>query len=872
MNSYSSFQAAVLELRSPDGHNPTKVWKYPVQWSNIDAVLSTSGTGVNAIDGNANAIASTLLKSHFVPVAVTQITCGSFTFSTMNQTLPAYWGERWELFKQRYAESRWMWLRGIREVEFWNEPDLSSNTCMDLSTTWLDMYTLSSTAIQNAYNDFNTDVANQQISCPLYNSVCPFTPYVIVSAFAKTSFSSTGSFGQTTVTNEHLLFPPFMKNFSSSWYNLHAYSYHSYDKSGASQGTDSATITTALGTTHDSVHAPPLPVHVTEHASHTASNFAPLNVTTDDVLQASRLASQILYQAMYGIGSMLFKMTMTPDGTTGTAVKKNGIMFADNTNYPFRVGDTTASAEAARIVIRRIQGSRPLLACTFKSNNIGSSDYRTCLTVVSSNQYDILLVNDASDSKTASTADKPYTFDLSMNLGPLSVPSGAVVMVIEFSRDSSTVSHTYHGEISDIISLDASLNVSHYVPIGAVMSFSITRSPQVAVALPTVDDTYVAAGRWFSSSAFSTSSVLKVGTSATFNHSSTNVAALQFNIPSNYKNANFIVLELVVASMTGHNESISSVVGTSRASSWSAGSLSWKSASYALRTPVNVSYVNKVSYDFVDFGSVDMLGHVTVNPSDAVGTTKRIDVTEFVKSATYTNIEIFIARRVRNNVFRKSSTSSADFPADDLNGGQSVSFYSSRYSDVTRRPQLRFYFDKAAPTISPSVKPFVSPSVGPSIMPIVTPSITPSVTPSIMPTVTPSVIPSVTPSITPIVSSSTVPSTAPLSSGKPVSRQPTSSPSFLPTFAPTNVPLSLTVLPTKSPVSVAPVSISIAPYSSIPSGRPTSKPTTPTVKPSVAPTNKPTVKPSATPTVKPSVTPTNKPTIKPTITPTVKPI
>lgn len=698
VTSQSAFANAVIELRSPEGHNPDSVisWKNPVQWANIDSVLATSSSGTGAIEGNANFTIATLIQHGITPFAVVQLGCSVLTFSTMNSSQPAYWAERWELFKQRYAQSRWLWLRGVREIEFWNEPDLPSNTCMDLSTTWLEMYTLSSTAIQNAFEDMNNDKVNKLISCPPH-ATCPLTPYIIASAFAKTAFSGDANFGETTVTNEHLLFPPYLNRVNSSWYNLQAYSYHSYDKTGATQGTDTATVQNDVASVHDSTHAAPLPVHVTEHAAHTAANFAPLNLTTDDVLPASRLASQILIQAKYGIESILFKTTMTPiDGSSDGSVKKNGIMFADNTNFPFRVGDTTASAEAARIVISRVQGSKAMLDCSIQIETLGSSQYRNCLTIISDRTYDIVLVNDASDSKSVSAVDKPMAFDVSMNMSSLGLHAGSAVIITEFSREttSSAALRTYHGEVSAITSLDETLTVFHHVPVGAVIAFSVTKAPQVSLTLAPVDDTHVAGGRWISSTAFSTSPVLKVGTSITSDHSTTHVAALQFSVPSDYKSANFVLLELVVSETCSFNESISSVVGLSRSESWMPGSLNWQAASYALRIPVNESYLNKVSYDFIDFDTVDMLGHVTVSPTD-VGVVKRIDLTEFVKAAAYPTIEIFIARRVRNNEFKLSSTSNEPFPADGLNEGQSVSFYSSRVQDTTLHPQLRFFFDSA---------------------------------------------------------------------------------------------------------------------------------------------------------------------------------
>ena len=137
-----------------------------------------------------------------------QIGCSTFSFSTMNNSKPNYWAERWELYKQRYAVSRWTWVRGITDIEFWNEPDLIQ-PCMN-NTLWLEMYVLSSTAIQDAYTDLNNDYSKNRITCPLINGIsCPIQPNIIASAFAHLTFDGPGNFGNITVSNEHLTFPPY---------------------------------------------------------------------------------------------------------------------------------------------------------------------------------------------------------------------------------------------------------------------------------------------------------------------------------------------------------------------------------------------------------------------------------------------------------------------------------------------------------------------------------------------------------------------------------------------------------------------------------------------------------------------------------------
>jgi hypothetical protein len=65
------------------------------------------------------------LTPHVLPLLPLAVSCASFDFTTEDPTTTAYWGERWELYKHQYVLSRFTWIRGIRKIEFWNEPDLT---------------------------------------------------------------------------------------------------------------------------------------------------------------------------------------------------------------------------------------------------------------------------------------------------------------------------------------------------------------------------------------------------------------------------------------------------------------------------------------------------------------------------------------------------------------------------------------------------------------------------------------------------------------------------------------------------------------------------------------------------------------------------
>eukprot|EP01036_Dinobryon_divergens_P023012 gene23012-31323_t len=717
----TAFNTAMLQLRSPNGHNPGFTgWTYPVQWGVIDLNLNQTSYSpmTDAINSNSNYIISALQELDISPLPVTQITCSTFSFSTMNPQLGVYWAERWELYKQRYAIARWMWLRGVTETEFWNEPDLSSNTCIN-QTTWIDMYTLSSTAIHNAYDDLNLDATINAVSCPsIGNLSCPITINVVASAFAKLTFHAAGTLGYVTVQNEHTLFPPFAGASNSKWYNLQAYSYHQYGATGPQQASNAYNLSAQVNQIHDTSNAPALPVHTTEHAAHTSSSWKSIKTSSDDSLEASRLAMQILMQAMYGFESYIFKFSMTVSSSGG--VIKSGIYFGDVSTYPFRVGDSTRSGEAARILISRIQGKKQLLSCTPVLSSPAST-YRQCVTVVDAvnNLYHVLVVNDGDNSTSSATSARtPYHFTITVNLSALSVAVGSVVAIDEVSIYNGYV---FHGEVSKVAVVDASYTLQHFLPAWGVASFSVSKAAMNGSVFYATDSTIVSAGV-STATVLNNQSALRIGTSTTADHSSTFVSFIKFLLPASMiKESPMALLKLTVQKVDKSAPSTCLVVGagsTAGADTWSAKNLSWSSAGFGLRIPKGI-VLNNISNDFTVFRRNYIAGHVTVNPVDT-GSVKYVDITNYLKmlktsSSSMVTVTLFIVRRVRSNTFPYGSTALGNSAGDSLNNGNSVEFYGSQHQNISSRPIIQLYSPlltrpppssaAAAPTYSPVVKP-----------------------------------------------------------------------------------------------------------------------------------------------------------------------
>lgn len=124
---------------------------------------------------------------------------------------------------------------------------------------------------------------------------------------------------------------------------------------------------------------PSLPYAVTEHASHTTANFNSMQTTGDVYFEASRLGSQILFNAVSGFESYIFKYSAleqssglgfagckaqfgTAGWTTALAcgVQKTGLHWAENGVPPFPIGDVTLAGKTASLIYNVMAGGLTL--------------------------------------------------------------------------------------------------------------------------------------------------------------------------------------------------------------------------------------------------------------------------------------------------------------------------------------------------------------------------------------------------------------------------------------------------------------------------------------------------------------------------------
>ena len=110
----TSFQSAVAQLRTPNGHNPSSVGQFrnPVQWAKFETKGATTDTTSGAAgeqEGNHNATLAALAQMAGMNAPLVVIRCGLGSVrdgGELNTTKAAYWAKSWEVYKHFYAFSR----------------------------------------------------------------------------------------------------------------------------------------------------------------------------------------------------------------------------------------------------------------------------------------------------------------------------------------------------------------------------------------------------------------------------------------------------------------------------------------------------------------------------------------------------------------------------------------------------------------------------------------------------------------------------------------------------------------------------------------------------------------------------------------------
>ena len=449
----SSLSRVPLCARSVNGRNSSyKGWAYPVPWSTYTTLLSTATSGSPSGQSVSSAVA-TYQSIGLTPLVVQWLTCSYFSFSTTDQTTSAYWIERWNLYKHKYALAVWAYKNGVRFLEDWNEPDLNPTTSTSCVTVanWPEFVITMGTAVGNAFTDMNSDVAQGYRSCPSAFGSCPVTVQRVMSAFAADPWSGTPALGNPSLWNNNVTFPYYLGVQNASWDNFDAFSVHSYGKTGQQLYQYGKELNSGVPSS--------MPVHITEHQAHTNSAWNSIATTGDTYLEASRLASQIIWTTSIAVNTWIFKFSMLT--STNGGVTKSGLHWGDITTSPYPIGDTTLSAEAARLVISSMAGNLTLenvsrtsgysLPSYFSSFNA----YVSFRVVNDGLRRRLVIVNDGNNNTSPTIGS--YSFQAVVSVSGWGITAGTYITMQEASVNS-------FGEVTYFQKVPANLSVTLPVP------------------------------------------------------------------------------------------------------------------------------------------------------------------------------------------------------------------------------------------------------------------------------------------------------------------------------------------------------------------------------------------------------------------------
>lgn len=103
--SQASFNAAVSQLRSPNGRAPNAYpWPNPVRWTGFEFLMNGSFNGAT---GQSIELAVRQAQAAGVePLLVFYLPCSQYKFTSLDPATAAYWAERWRAHPHRDASRR----------------------------------------------------------------------------------------------------------------------------------------------------------------------------------------------------------------------------------------------------------------------------------------------------------------------------------------------------------------------------------------------------------------------------------------------------------------------------------------------------------------------------------------------------------------------------------------------------------------------------------------------------------------------------------------------------------------------------------------------------------------------------------------------
>lgn len=653
-----SWEKAVEELRSKS-NAPKKPefinWisnQKSIGWNKVISYLNTTGKGVTfAQVGNPTYALQQLQQRNYKTMALWDIRCRNFNYTTMDSDDPAYWMERWETYRLFYLGGRWFARLNTTTVELYNEPD-KDKSCMT-PELFADDVRVRSTALRDAYTDYNL-WADSNLNAYL---VSPATSQAYSEGYTNAILSVF-----------HKPFPYDM--YDSNYAVSDAYSFHKYgsfSKGNCSQFSSKCkneagyTLQSSFNRVQQAltnIDSPDYPIWVTELNCYTGATtendnhgyFANKQVM-DEPLTAACLASMlgsVVNQEQGPREVSVFKMVQNL-ATAGsrTRVTKNGLFYASVLKPPFDVTGSTKVAEAYRMLLRKLPQDR--------HNNAWGLDV---LPANDQDRFRIFAVDDAmvrvffmtvsifsplpTIVKTLVCIPQAYylyatneewvehniTIDVS-RLPSINANANAVLSATAAWSDGRSA----HGEVVDYRPLGAALTYSLIMPPGSFFMMTAPKVPTRNVVVIGNDAVSVRAGA-NSDTNYDQQDVV-VSTSST-DADDTAVALFRFKTKDYISDADFgnIVSAVLSLHMTRTDNMTTPQLLTVLAfdQDWSGSMATWNSMTFLKSFNKGM---NDTSDNFIQWNSdsynPSIAGMLTVQPN-ASDTLLRLDVTDLVKA------------------------------------------------------------------------------------------------------------------------------------------------------------------------------------------------------------------------------------------------
>ncbi len=585
----ASFLARCAALRANPRASAYVNWSYVTNRYGL-----TLEHGSNTL--NVNYACAELRRLAIRILACITASAGTFPITDAND-----WGGKWGLWQHFYVQAFYLGREfEVERYQMYNEPNLDSLTQAD----FLQRLQIAADAVQSALADVN-QLYGKSLAPQMYSPVS-----------AGTASSTYSSWGQPLVMNRHV---NLLGQTDPNFWLLGHYDYHEYNSTPANFGANLASLNGSLAA--DMSPEPRFPTAISEFNVHTASTFNTMTETLDSPSQYARFGALVANLVNNGCDDLYcFKFSQTLYSST-VPIKKNGMLFVDNTNAPYNIGGITKAGEVWRLFARAAAPGGNRLNLTKGSGTSG-------LDLVASydsaaEMYHLFSANDSSD------------VSLTLDVSAWNLPAGQRVLFQE-------VSEACYGGVKTLTTLTNNQIVAgtHGSNTCWMLSFP-TRALAPGQTVLVTEDAMVADGSNRTLN-YGSNVLCKVGNNST-NSSIRSAALLKFHLPAmNKADLQFALLTVRASSINGGSPVQAHVYGVTN-NVWFQSTLTWANApNLAQNMPPGSDFTNNYVLGAGD--SANMVGQLV---ADAAAADHTIEVTDFIRNAPGSEVSFLLAREVR---------------------------------------------------------------------------------------------------------------------------------------------------------------------------------------------------------------------------------